>query len=328
MVRALIIDRDGDGVTQVIEEVDDSRLPDGDVTVDVAYSTLNYKDGMILHGLGNLVRTYPHVGGIDFVGTVAVSDHPRYAPGDRVILTGWRVGEAQWGGYATRARVNGDWLVPLPDALTPRRAMAIGTAGLTAMLAVMALEEHGLTPDAGEVLVTGAAGGVGSVAVAILNRLGYKAAASTGRKEAREYLTDLGATTIVDRAELSEPSNKPLEKERWAGVIDSVGGPTLARALAQLKHHGSAAAVGLASSNKLETTVIPFLLRGVNLLGIDSGTCPFERRGLAWSRIVTDLPIEKLEAMTNEAGLSDLGDLSRAILDGQVRGRTVIDVAR
>lgn len=325
----LLEERDGK-VSAALQDLEDSRLPDfpdgGDVTVAVAYSTLNYKDGMILGGIGRLVRNYPHVPGVDFAGTVESSNHPDYKPGDEVVLTGWRVGETTWGGHAQRARVKGGWLVPLPEGLSAKRAMAIGTAGFTAMLAVLALEEHGLAPEAGEVLVTGAAGGVGSVAVAVLAKLGYRVAASTGRAETHDYLTSLGAAAIVERQELAAPSKRPLEKERWVACIDSVGGTTLARVLAQIAYGGSVAAVGLAGGSTLETTVLPFLLRGVNLLGIDSAICPLPRRQAAWGRLVSDLPMDKLDAMITDATLADLPRLAGEILKGQVRGRVVVDV--
>ena len=325
----LLEERDGK-VSAALQDLEDSRLPDfpdgGDVTVAVAYSSLNYKDGMILGGIGRLVRNYPHVPGVDFAGTVESSNHPDYKPGDEVVLTGWRVGETTWGGHAQRARVKGGWLVPLPEGLSAKRAMAIGTAGFTAMLAVLALEEHGLAPEAGEVLVTGAAGGVGSVAVAVLAKLGYRVAASTGRAETHDYLTSLGAAAIVERQELAAPSKRPLEKERWVACIDSVGGTTLARVLAQIAYGGSVAAVGLAGGSTLETTVLPFLLRGVNLLGIDSAICPLPRRQAAWGRLVSDLPMDKLDAMITDATLADLPRLAGEILKGQVRGRVVVDV--
>ncbi len=324
---ALLVDRDDEGVvSHDVTDIDDDRLPDGDVTVAVEYSTLNYKDGLCLTGNGGLVRDYPHVPGIDFAGTVEASGDERYAPGDRVVLNGWRVGETRWGGYATRARVHGDMLVPLPDELSTMQAMAIGTAGYTSMLSVDALEAHGMTPDAGEVLVTGAAGGVGSVAVAILDHLGYQVAAVTGRPEQADYLTALGAAVIVPREELNEPTKRPLESERWAGCIDAVGGVMLGRLLGQMKYGASVAAVGLAGGNRLETTVIPFLLRGVNLLGIDSVMAPYDRRVAAWQRLASDLPIDKLEAMVDTVGLADLPALGEQILAGQVRGRVVVDV--
>ena len=325
--KALIVDKSEDGtVTQAIETIDESRLPEGEVTVAVEHSTVNYKDGLCLNGLGGLVRNYPHVPGIDLAGTVESSDDGRYNAGDRVVLTGWRVGEVHWGGYSQKARVKADWLVPLPEGLSSKQAMAVGTAGFTAMLAVMALEEHGLKPDQGEVLVTGAAGGVGSVGTAILANLGYQVAAVTGRPETADYLRSLGATTIVPREELNEPTKRPLESERWAGCIDAVGGTMLARVLGQMKYGGSVAAVGLAGGNKLEATVIPFLLRAVNLLGIDSVMRPYENRLEAWKRIGSDLPMEKLEAMVQPAGLADLPGLGKAILKGGVKGRVVVDV--
>jgi len=325
--KAFMIDKAEDGaVTHKIEEIGEDRLPEGEVTVAIDYSTLNYKDAMCLLGQGGLVRNYPHVPGIDFAGTVKVSGDDRYRPGDRVILTGWRVGEARWGGYAQRARVKGDWLVPLPNGLTTRQAMAVGTAGLTAMLAIMALEDHGLKPGDDPVLVTGAAGGVGSVATAILAKLGYKVAAVTGRPEAADYLTALGAAQIVPRAEINEVSKRPLEAETWAGCVDAVGGAMLARVLGQMKYRASVAAVGLAGGADLPASVIPFLLRGVNLLGIDSVMQPYENRLTAWRRIVSDLPMDRLEAIIQPAVLADLPDLAKAILKGQVKGRVVIDV--
>ncbi|MEO3430954.1 MDR family oxidoreductase [Pelagibius sp. CAU 1746] len=326
MFKAILLEESEGKVSAGLTELEESRLPEGDVTVAVEYSTLNYKDGMVLNGLGRLVRSYPHVPGVDFAGTVEESSHPGYKPGDKVTLTGWRVGEHHWGGYAEKARVKGDWLVPLPDGLTTKRAMAIGTAGFTAMLAVMALEAHGAAPDKGEVLVTGAAGGVGSVAVAVLARLGYRVAASTGRAETHAYLKDLGATTLIDRQEIAEPSGRPLDKERWQGCIDAVGGSTLASVLPQIAYRGSVAAVGLAGGNKLETTVIPFLLRGVNLLGIDSVLSPPAERREAWARLVCELPMDKLDGMIVEAKLADLLTLGGDILKGGVRGRVVVDV--
>jgi len=273
-----------------------------------------------------LVRTYPHVPGIDFAGSVEASDDPRYRAGDKVILTGWRVGESHWGGFSQKARVNADWLVPLPEGLTTRQAMAIGTAGFAAILAVIALEDHGLQPDQGEVLVTGAAGGVGSIATAILGKLGYKVAAVTGRPKTADYLKSLGASRIVARGEIDTVSRKPLESETWAGCVDAVGGEMLARVIGQLKYGASAAAVGLAGGAKLPTTVIPFLLRGVNLLGIDSVMQPYENRVRAWQRIATDLPLQKLDAMIHNAKLSDVPALAQQILAGQIKGRTVVDV--
>ncbi|HEY0525816.1 MAG TPA: MDR family oxidoreductase [Stellaceae bacterium] len=325
--RALVLhEREGGKVEARIETLSEDALPADDVTVAVQYSTLNYKDGLILQGLGRLVRKYPHVPGVDFAGTVESSTSPEFKPGDPVVLTGWRVGELSWGGYAQKARVKAGQLVRLPDGLSTKRAMAVGTAGFTAMLSVMALEDHGLSPDRGDVLVTGAAGGVGSVAVAILAKLGYRVAASTGRAETHDYLRGLGAAEIVDRATLAQPPARPLDTERWAGAIDAVGSTTLATILTQLKYGGSVAACGLAGGNDLPTTVIPFLLRGVNLLGIDSVMAPVERRRKAWDRIVRDLPMDKLDAMTETVPLAALPGLAPKILKGGVRGRVVVDV--
>jgi len=329
MFRALVVEKDDEGKTRAsVQELDDSRLPDGDVTVAVEYSTLNYKDGLCIGPGGGLVRQYPHVPGIDFAGTVEASSDDRYAPGDKVVLTGWRVGEAHWGGYATKARVKGDWLVPLPEALDARAAMAVGTAGLTAMLAVMALERHGLEPGRGPVLVTGAAGGVGSVAVAILAHLGHEVAAVTGRPDQADYLKGLGAAEIVPREDFAEVTKRPLESERWAGCVDAVAGAMLGRVLKQMKYGTSVAAIGLAGGAAIEGALItPFILRGVSLLGIDSVLRPYEDRVEAWGRIARDLPMGKLEAMVEPAGLGDLPELGRAILKGQVRGRVVVDVS-
>ncbi len=325
--RALMVDKDAGGqIATSIEEVDDARLPDGDVTVAVEYSTLNYKDGLALAGNPGVVRVFPHIPGVDFAGTVEASTDPRYKPGDRVVSTGWRVGEVRWGGYATRAKVNGEWLVPLPADLDTRQAMAVGTAGFTAMLAVMTLEQHGLQPGNGPVLVTGAAGGVGSVAVAILAKLGYEVAAVTGRPDTADYLKSLGAARIVAREELNQVTKRPLESETWSGAIDNVGGQTLARVLGQMKYNASVAAVGLAGGTELPTTVIPFIIRGVNLLGVELVMRPRADRLAAWSRIVRDLPMAKLEAMIQPAKLGDLPGLGAAIIKGGVKGRVVVDV--
>ncbi|MCR9255914.1 MAG: oxidoreductase [Alphaproteobacteria bacterium] len=327
--RAIVLEEAEKGCTLHYKDLTDADLPttgDGDVTVRVTHSTLNYKDGMVMGGIGRLVRQYPHVPGVDFSGVVEASDHPDYKAGDEVILTGWRVGEWHWGGYAGKARVKGDWLVPCPKEIGLERAMAVGTAGFTAMLAVIALEKHGAAPDKGELLVTGGAGGVGSVAVSILAKLGYDVAASTGRPEQAEYLKALGAKTIIDRAELSEEPKRPLNKERFQSAIDNVGGGTMANVLTQIAYRGSVAAVGLAGGNVLNTTVLPFLLRGVNILGIDSVLCPKEERMAAWSRLATDLPFEALDSTVTKATLDDLPDLGKAILKGQVRGRTVVEI--
>ncbi|HCZ00471.1 MAG: acryloyl-CoA reductase [Rhodobacterales bacterium RIFCSPHIGHO2_02_FULL_62_130] len=330
MFRALVLEKGADGAALAsVQEVDEARLPEGEVTVAVEYSTLNYKDGLCLSANGGgLVRSYPHVAGVDFAGVVEASSDPRYSAGDRVVLTGWRVGEVHWGGYATRARVRADWLVPLPATISTRDAMAVGTAGFTAMLAVMALEDHGLTPAAGEVLVTGAAGGVGSVAVAVLAARGYQVAAVTGRPETEPYLRALGASRIIPRADLAETVKRPLESEVWAGCIDAVGGAMLARVLGQMKHRASVAAVGLAGGAALPATVIPFLLRGVNLLGIDSVLSPLSERLRAWGRIASELPMAKLAAMVTEVGLAEVPALGAAILRGEVQGRIVVDVRR
>src|SRR6056297_258732 len=325
--RAVLVEKDDEGKTSAsVQTLADDRLPEGEVTVAVDYSTVNYKDGLCIGPGGGLVRNYPHVPGIDFAGTVKASDDARYKPGDKVVLTGWRVGEAHWGGYSEKARVKADWLVPLPEGLSTRQAMAVGTAGFTAMLWVMALEDHGLKPGQGEVLVTGAAGGVGSVATAILAHLGHEVAAVTGRPEQEGYLRDLGATRIVAREELNETTKRPLEAETWAGCVDAVGGAMLARVLGQMKYGASVAAVGLAGGAQLPATVIPFLLRGVNLLGIDSVMQPYDNRVRAWQRIAQDLPMDKLESMVVSATLGDLPKLGADILAGQVRGRVVVDV--
>ncbi|WP_171237615.1 acryloyl-CoA reductase [Ruegeria sp. HKCCA5763] len=329
MFNALVMEKDEESglASPSVKQLSEDDLPHGEVTVAVEYSTVNYKDGLCLSAKGGgLVRSYPHVPGIDYAGTVEASSDDRYKPGDKVVLTGWRVGEAHWGGYSQKANARADWLVPLPDGLDTRQAMAVGTAGFTAMLAVMALEDHGLTPDRGPVLVTGAAGGVGSVATAILGKLGYEVAAVTGRPETGDYLKSLGATTIVPREDLNETTKRPLESETWAGCVDAVGGDMLARVLGQMKYGCSVAAVGLAGGAGLPATVIPFLLRGVNLLGIDSVMQPFDNRLRAWKRIATDLPMDKLDAMIQPAVLSDLPQLGADILKGQVKGRVVVDV--
>ena len=325
---ALLVEQDESSkkTSAAVQQLDENQLPEGDVTIDVEYSTVNYKDGLCIGPGGGLVRTYPHVPGIDFAGKVAQSSASNYSVGDKVVLTGWRVGEARWGGYSQKARVKSEWLVPLPDGITTRQAMAVGTAGFTAMLAVMALQDHGLQPDSGPVLVTGGAGGVGSVAIAILDNLGFEVAAVTGRPEAADYLKSLGATTIVARDEINETVKRPLEAETWAGCVDAVGGAMLARVLGQMKYGASAASVGLAGGAQLPATVIPFLLRGVNILGIDSVMQPYDNRLRAWNRLTEALPMEKLESMTTSATLSDLPDIGKQILEGKVRGRVVVDV--
>ena len=328
MFKALVMEQNDDGLAQaVIKEISKDQLPEGNVTVAVEYSTVNYKDGLCMSPKGGgLVRNYPHVPGIDYAGTVETSDDDRYKPGDKVVLTGWRVGEVSWGGYAQKARIDAGKLVPLPEGLTTRQAMAVGTAGFTAMLAVMALEDHGLKPGQGPVLVTGAAGGVGSVATAILANLDYEVAAVTGRPDQAAYLKSLGATTIVPREELNETTKRPLEAEKWAGCVDAVGGDMLARVLGQMKYGASVSAVGLAGGAGLPATVIPFLLRGVNLLGIDSVMQPYDNRVRAWKRIASDLPMDKLETMVHSATLGDLPALGSDILKGRVKGRVVVDL--
>ena len=325
--RALVLREADRKVSAAIETLNDEDLPEGEVLVRVSHSTVNYKDGMVINGIGRLVRDYPHVPGIDFSGTVEASDSPDFKPGDSVVLTGWRVGEVHWGGHAEKARVKADWLVPLPEGLSEADAMAVGTAGFTAMLAVRALEDHGVTPGSGEVLVTGASGGVGSVATAILANLGYNVAASTGRPEQADYLKSLGATTIIDRAGLAELPSRPLARERFAGAIDNVGGSTLSNLLTQMAYGGSVAAVGLTGGNELSGTVLPFLLRGVNLLGIDSVMCPKERRLETWRRVARDLPMDKLNAMVESHGIDDLPRLGKEILNGAVRGRAVVKIS-
>lgn len=324
---ALVVEKDDDGKTSAsVQPIDDASLPSGDVTVAVEYSTLNYKDGLCIGPGGGLVRKYPHVPGIDFAGVVSHSDSPEFKKGDAVILTGWRVGESRWGGYSQQARVKSEWLVRKPDGLSSKHAMAVGTAGFTAMLAVIALENHGLQQGDGPVLVTGATGGVGSVATAILANLGYEVAAATGREEHSDYLKGLGASTIVPRGELADTIKRPLESEAWAGCIDAVGGAVLARLLGQMKYGASVAAVGLAGGAALPATVIPFLLRGVNLLGIDSVMQPLSNRVKAWDRISKDLPMSALDSMIEVVGLNDLPKLGREILKGQVKGRIIVDV--
>ena len=301
---ALVVEKNGESeVSVAVQPLDGDQLPPGNVTVAVEYSTINYKDGLCMRAGGGLVRKYPHVPGIDFAGTVESSDDSRYHPGDKVVLTGWRVGEAHWGGYSQKARVNADWLVPLPEGLTPKQSMAIGTAGFAAILAIVALEDHGLKPDQGEVLVTGASGGVGSIATAILANLGYEVAAVTGRPETADYLKSLGASRIVAREEIDTVSKRPLESETWAGCVDAVAG-------------GAA----------LPTSVIPFLLRGVNLLGIDSVMQPFAQRVRAWQRLSGDLPLEKLDAMIRQVTLTEVPALGAQILKGRIKGRIVVDV--
>jgi acrylyl-CoA reductase (NADPH) len=326
--RALRVFKTDGGQETRLVTLSDADHMDGDVDVRVEYSTLNYKDGLAMTGRAPVVRTWPLTPGIDFAGVVERSDHADFQAGDRVVLNGWGVGESHHGGYAQKARVKGDWLVPLPDGLTTAQAMAIGTAGYTAMLCVMALERQGITPDRGDILVTGASGGVGGVAVALLSTLGYRVIASTGRKaQESDYLTALGASDIIDRAELSAPG-RPLGKERWAGAVDSVGSHTLVNVLAQTRYGGAVAACGLAQGMDLPGSVAPFILRGVTLVGVDSVMCPAPLRAEAWRRLAADLDMARLSAMTREVGLAEVSTLAADILDGQVRGRIVVDVNR
>ncbi len=327
MFKAILIEKDEAGYRAGLTELDEAALPEGDVTVQVAYSTLNYKDGLAITGKGPVVRKFPMVPGIDLVGTVTESHHAGVQVGEQVVLNGWGVGENHWGGLAQKARLKGDWLVPLPAAFTPRQAMAIGTAGYTAMLCVMALERHGVTPQQGEVLVTGAAGGVGSVAVALLARLGYTVVASTGRPQEADFLKALGAAEIIDRASLSEPG-KPLARERWAGAVDTVGSHTLANVCASTRYRGTVAACGLAQGMDLPATVAPFILRGVTLAGVDSVMAPRAERLEAWQRLARDLDPAKLEMLTREIALGEVVDTAGQLMAGEVRGRVVVDVNR
>ena len=326
MFNALVVEKTESGTHAAVRKISYEDLPAGDVTVAVEYSTVNYKDGLCIGSGGGMVRNYPHIPGIDMAGVVEASEDPRYKSGDRVVLTGWRYGEAHWGGYSQKTRVNADWLVALPDAISTKQAMAVGTAGITAMFSVMALEAHGLKPEDGPVLLTGVAGGVGSIAAAILSNLGYEVTGVTGRPETADYLKSLGVSQIIAREEVSETTKRPLESAIWAGCIDAVGGQMLARVLGQMKYGASVAAVGNAGGVALPANVLPFLLRGINLLGIDSVNRPHDNRVEAWSRIAKDLPMEKLEGMITSATLADLPGLGKDILKGQVRGRIVVDV--
>ena len=323
--KAIRVDKAEKGTTVALTQFDEAELMDGDVTVRVEWSTLNYKDGLAVTGKAPVVRRFPMIAGIDFAGTVESSSHPAWKAGDKVICNGWGMGETHLGAYAEKARVKGDWLVRLPEGMSTRDAMAVGTAGYTAMLSVLALEKHGLTPKDGPVVVTGAAGGVGSVATAVLSKLGYHVIASTGRMSEQGYLKDLGAAEVIDRNELSGPA-KPLAKERWAGGVDSVGSTTLANVLSMTKYRGAVAACGLAAGMDLPSSVAPFILRGVCLLGIDSVMCPIELRKIAWSRLASDLDREKLTEITHEIGLDEVIAAGAKILAGQVRGRIVVKI--
>ena len=325
MFKAIMIEKDETGYRANLKEVDESQLPAGDVTVRVSHSTLNYKDGLAITGKGPVVRKFPMVPGVDLVGTVEETSHPAYSVGDAVLLNGWGVGEGHWGGLAQKARLNGEWLVPLPSQFTPQQAMAIGTAGYTAMLCVLALERHGVTPDKGEILVTGAAGGVGSVAVSILSKLGYTVVGVSGRPEENAYIKRLGASEVLERSAFSS-AGKPLARERWAGAVDVVGSHTLANVCATTQYRGVVTACGLAGGMDFPATVAPFILRGVTLVGIDSVMCPRAERLIAWQRLGTDLDIAKLNLITNEIGLAEAIPMATKLLDGQVRGRVVVDV--
>lgn len=325
MFEAILIDKTETGSQARLTQVDEAQLPEANVQINVAWSTMNYKDALAITGASPVVRSFPMVPGIDFSGVVEHSDDPAFNPGDRVVLNGWGVGEKHWGGLAGKARVPGEWLVPLPEAIDLKRAMAIGTAGYTAMLCVMAIEKHGVTPG-DDVLVTGAAGGVGSVAVSILSSLGYRVAAMTGRQSEAGYLTSLGAETIVDRAEYAQPG-RPLAKERWAGAVDVAGGQVLANVCAAMRYRGTVAACGLAGGMALPVTVAPFILRGVTLAGVDSVMCPKAERLEAWRRLAHDLDLHKLDAVTSEIPLSAVIETAPKFLEGQVRGRTIVPIA-
>ena len=327
MFKGILIEKDDSGYRAAVQEIDDAQLPAGDVTVRVSHSTLNYKDGLAITGKGPVVRKFPMVPGIDLAGVVEESSHPQYKAGDPVVHNGWGVGETHWGGLAQKARLNGEWLVPLPAAFSPQQAMAIGTAGYTAMLCVLALERHGVKPEHGEILVTGAAGGVGSVAIAVLAKLGYTVVAATGRPQDAGYLKSLGASEVVERSLFSSPG-KPLGKERWAGAVDVVGSHVLANVCATTKYRGVVTACGLAAGMDFPATVAPFILRGVTLAGIDSVMCPRSERLVAWERLGSDLDLDKLGQISGEIGLAETIPLADRLLKGEVRGRVVVDVNR
>lgn len=323
--QALMLDKDHDTIRANYTTLETSYLPEGDVLVNIEYSTLNYKDALAITGTAPVIRSFPMIPGIDFAGTVAASSHPTWKAGDIVILNGWGVGEKHWGGLSQKSRVNGDWLVALPDAFTTRQAMSIGTAGYTAMLCVMALEKNGLKPEDGEILVTGANGGVGSLSIAILSKLGYTVVASTGRPDEVDYLQSLGAASLLNRSELSEPG-RPLGKERWAGVIDCVGSHTLANACASTQYGGTVAACGLAQGMDFPATVAPFILRGITLVGIDSVHASTAKREEAWARLAKELNRDLLEHMVTEIGLSEAITKATELLEGKIRGRVIVDV--
>ena len=325
---ALVVEKDEDsGITSSgVKKITENDLPPGEVLVNIEYSSVNYKDGLCIGPGAGLVKSYPHVPGIDFSGTVESSNVSNYSKGDKVILTGWRVGEVVWGGYAQKARVQASQLVPLPNGLSTKEAMAMGTAGFSAMLAIITLEEHGLTKDIGEVLVTGATGGVGSVSVLLLSNSGYKVVAVSGKKSSIDYLKDIGATRVIDRNDLNELIKKPMESSIWSGCIDTVGGNTLSRLLGQLKYGASVAVVGNAGGNNINASAIPFMLRGINMLGIDSAMQPYQKRINVWDRINNDFPKDFFEVMTEVVSLNDLPRIGKAILNGEIKGRVIVDV--
>lgn len=327
MFNAIVIEKDEQGYRATHQALDEAQLPEGDVTIDVAYSTLNYKDGLAITGLGPVVRTFPLVAGIDLAGTVTQSSHPRFKAGDAVVLNGWGVGEKHWGGLAQKARLSGDWLIPLPEGITPRQAMAIGTAGYTAMLCVQALQKQGVTPEQGDILVTGASGGVGSFAIMLLNRLGYRVVASTGHLDEADYLRTLGASEVIDRAQFSEPG-RPLQKERWAGAVDTVGSHTLANVCASLKYQGTVAACGLAQGMDLPASVAPFILRSITLAGVDSVMRPYADRVSAWQALAQTVDFSLIDTICTEIGLADVADTAHTLMTGNIRGRVIVDVNR
>jgi len=327
MFNGVLINKDEQGYSAALTPIEESRLPEGDVKVKIDYSTLNYKDGLAITGKAPVVRSFPMIAGIDFAGTVLESASPKFRPGDAVVLNGWGVGEKHWGGLAQLAAVKADWLVPLPSALTQRQAMSIGTAGYTAMLCILMLERHGVTPDKGEIIVTGASGGVGSIAIAILSKLGYTVVAVTGRANEPDYLKSLGAAEVLDRSLFTEPG-KPLTSERWAGAVDTVGTHVLANICASMRYRGVVTACGLAGGRDFPSTVAPFILRGVTLVGVDSVMCPYADRVEAWGRLANDLDPSKLDLVTSEIGLSEAIPMAKGLLEGKVRGRIVVDVNR
>lgn len=327
MFNAIVIEKDEQGYRAGLQVLDEARLPEGDVTIDVAYSTLNYKDGLAITGNGPVVRTFPLVAGIDLAGTVVQSAHPRFKTGDRVILNGWGVGEKYWGGLAQKACLSGEWLIPLPEGITLRQAMAIGTAGYTAMLCVQALQKQGVTPEQGDILVTGASGGVGSFAIMLLNRLGYRVVASTGHLDEADYLRTLGASEVIDRAQFSEPG-RPLQKERWAGAVDTVGSHTLANVCASLKYQGTVAACGLAQGMDLPASVAPFILRSITLAGVDSVMRSYADRVSAWQALAQYVDFSLIDTICTEIGLANVIEQANILMTGNLRGRVIVDVNR